>query len=105
MYITDAKPSDDQKEYMEGLGFKMLKSTQELSKVTWVLPIGDPFCKMGDGENIAITVDIYSSEIPNVEKLLIMIGKNAYKFGWNSKLNEVKKALDIPSNGPFPVDG
>lgn len=103
MYLTDAKPSDEQRAYMEGLGFKMMKTTQHSSQVTWVLPVGDPFNRV-DGQSHAISIEIYSSEIPKVDKLLVMIGKKAYKFGWDTKLNEVKKALDIPSGERFPMD-
>jgi hypothetical protein len=100
MYITNAEPSEEQVEYMRGLGFELKESTQDSSKVTWVLPIGDPF---GNKQDHAITIEIYKHEIPKVEKLLVMIGKKAYKFGWDTKLNQVKEVLDIPTSR-FPVD-
>lgn len=103
MIIQDAKPSNEQVEYMEGMGFKLMKTTQESSKVTWVLPIGDPFGYV-DGKDYAITINIYQSEIPDAKKLLIMIGKNAYKFGWDTKMNQIKEALEIPSSDRFTVD-
>ena len=103
MYITNAKPSDEQVEYMEGLGFRLKKSTQDGNKVTWVLPIGDPF-EYVNGKDYAITIEVYKDEVPTTEKLLKTIGRKAYKFGWDTKLNQVKEALDIPSSCGFPVD-
>jgi hypothetical protein len=98
MYITNAEPSEEQVEYMSGLGFELMKSTEDSSRVTWVLPIGNPHGNV-DGQDHAITIELYKSEIPKVEKLLVMIGKKAYSFGWESKLNQIKMALDIHTYG------
>jgi len=94
MYSTTPRPSKEQKEHMEKMGFSMGKSTSHQSNVPWIVTgLTDLM-----GEYIQITVDLFASEIPSNKSLFEKIALQAYKMGRDNKIKQIKKVLNIYNN-------
>ncbi len=87
MYATFAKPSEEQKKLMTGLGFKMAEMTEFEGYVYWTkeFVVYDKSC--------VVTLRFMNNEIREPVYILDLAVMYAYKNGLEAKIKEIRNAL------------